>query len=91
MSMKNPLTPSGNETDTFRFVAQHVNHCATAVPILAEYLSKLLHKSRYAYTNSRNDVPYISKHAENKYHQFYMHKYTKSLFYTLVAFLKKWA
>jgi len=32
MSMKNPLTPSGIEPATFQFVAQHLNHCATAVP-----------------------------------------------------------
>ena len=32
MSMKNPLTPAGIEPATFRFVAQHLNHCATAVP-----------------------------------------------------------
>jgi len=32
MSMKNPLTPAGIEPTTFRFVAQHLNHCATAVP-----------------------------------------------------------
>jgi len=33
MSMKNPLTPAGIEPATFRFVAQHLNHCATAVPL----------------------------------------------------------
>jgi len=32
MSMKNPLTPAGTEPATFRFVAQHLNHCAAAVP-----------------------------------------------------------
>jgi len=32
MSMKNPLTPAGIEPATFRFVAQHLTHCATAVP-----------------------------------------------------------
>ena len=31
MSMKNPLTPGGIERATFQFVAQHLNHCATAV------------------------------------------------------------
>ena len=29
---KIPLTPAGIEPATFRFVAQHLNHCATAVP-----------------------------------------------------------
>jgi len=32
MLMKNPLTLAGIEPETFRFVAQHLNHCATAVP-----------------------------------------------------------
>ena len=32
MSMKNPLTAAGIEPATFRFVAQHLNHWATAVP-----------------------------------------------------------
>jgi len=43
MSMKNPLTPSGIEPATFRFVAQHLNHRATAVPkteVLGEDLSQ---------------------------------------------------
>ena len=30
MSMKNPLTPAGIEPATFRIVAQHLNHYATA-------------------------------------------------------------
>ena len=34
MSMKNPLTPAGIEPATFLFVAQHLNHCATAVPLI---------------------------------------------------------
>ena len=29
--MKYPLTPAGIESATFRFVAQHLNHCATAI------------------------------------------------------------
>ena len=33
MSMKISLTPAGIEPATFRFVAQHLNHCATAVPL----------------------------------------------------------
>ena len=27
------MTPSAIEPATFRFVAQHLNHCATAVPV----------------------------------------------------------
>ena len=32
MSMKNPMTPSGIEPVTFRFLAQHLNHCDIAGP-----------------------------------------------------------
>ena len=32
MSMKNPMTVAGIEPATFWFVAQHLNHRATAVP-----------------------------------------------------------
>jgi len=30
------MTPAGIEPATFRFVVQHLNHCATAVPRLFE-------------------------------------------------------
>ena len=30
--MKNPLTPAGIEPATCGFIAQHLKHCATAVP-----------------------------------------------------------
>jgi len=32
MSMKNPMTPAGIEPATFRFLTQHLKHCATSVP-----------------------------------------------------------
>jgi len=32
MSTRKPITPAGIEPATFRFVAQHLNHCAIAVP-----------------------------------------------------------
>ena len=33
VSIKNPLTTAGIKPETFRFVAQHLNHCATTVPL----------------------------------------------------------
>jgi len=45
MSMKNPLTPAGIEPATFRFVAQHLNHCATAVPLYS-YIIWMLKSGR---------------------------------------------
>ena len=33
------MTPSGIEPATFRFVAQHLNHCATAVPIFTSSIT----------------------------------------------------
>jgi len=38
MSMKNPLTPFAIEPATYRFVAQHLNHWATAVSSQQIYL-----------------------------------------------------
>jgi len=38
MSTKNPLTRAGIEPATFRFVAQHLNDCAAAVPTQTEEL-----------------------------------------------------
>jgi len=32
------MTPAGIETATFRFVAQHLSHCATAVPSVCEVI-----------------------------------------------------
>jgi len=43
--MKNPLTQPGIEPATFRFVAQHLNHCATAVPIIHKETSKLTNEN----------------------------------------------
>ena len=31
------MTQAGIEPATFRFVAQHLNHCATAVPLLVAW------------------------------------------------------
>ena len=39
---KNPLTPAGIEPVTFRFVAQHINRCATAGPTHSQFVYLLL-------------------------------------------------
>jgi len=44
--MKNPLTPAGIEPATFRFVAQHLNHCATAV--LVHHLNTQVFMKRFS-------------------------------------------
>jgi len=38
---KIPVTPSGIEPATFRFVTQHLNHCASAVPNIKMFLQEL--------------------------------------------------
>jgi len=43
--MKNPLTPSGIEPATFRFVAQHRNHCAT---LYCRSAAKIVHNRMFA-------------------------------------------
>ena len=48
---KNPLTPSGIEQVTFRFVVQHLNHCATAVPSFFRYFHIIRN-----YTRSHSSV-----------------------------------
>ena len=36
------MTSSGMELATFQFVAQHLNHCATAVPLFATLSHSIL-------------------------------------------------
>ena len=35
------MTPAGIEPATFRFVAQHPNHCATAVPLFHDEVTDI--------------------------------------------------
>ena len=58
MSVKNPLTPARIEPATFRFVAQHLNHCATAVPSMLQYVIIL-----FISTCSRVRVQYVTPSA----------------------------
>ena len=39
------MTPAGIEPATFRIVAQHLNHCATAVPYKNAGIKKWMHRS----------------------------------------------
>ena len=59
MSMKNPLTLAGIEQATFRFVEQHINHCATAVLTALEtrYQLCVLH---FVPTHSRKESTRLS-------------------------------
>jgi len=78
MSMKNPLTPAGIEPATFRFVAQHLNHCATAVPQLINNLTYLFRFPMHKNTSWQNNP---CKHNDNhKYagHVFDVRKFCKS-------------
>jgi len=47
--MKNPLTPAGIKPATYRFVAQHPNHCATAVPVHQMDLGLFIHLFIYLF------------------------------------------
>ena len=38
------MTPSGIEPATFRFVAQHLNHCTTAVPTKKQRINIIYRK-----------------------------------------------
>jgi len=40
--MKIPMTPAGIEPATFRFLARHLNHCATAVPLKLRLQFKII-------------------------------------------------
>jgi len=53
MSMKIPMTPAGIEPTTFRFVAQHLNHCATAVPEIITQYARYEHESGKFTLNQR--------------------------------------
>ena len=47
------MTPAGIEPATFRFVARHLNHCATAFPLSVQYVISLLFASLYYFQITR--------------------------------------
>jgi len=60
MSMKNSLTPPGIEPATFGIVAQHLNHCATAVPL------------RWWYNNINSQLDATITNFIDNYNQLYI-------------------
>ena len=57
------MTPSGIEPATFRFVAQHLNHCATAVPLIKYIVyNKVLSRYKLIYcAKSIYNIIYIDR------------------------------
>jgi hypothetical protein len=70
MSMKNPLKPARIEPATFRIVAQHLNHSATAVPITN---FKGNQKGSYISTNEDSEEIYVM----NRFYYHYDDEYDK--------------
>ena len=52
---KIPMTPPGIEPATFRFVAQHLNHCATAVPHIYIYIHTHTHTHIHSFRSLSHD------------------------------------
>jgi len=67
MSIKNPLTPAGIEPATFRFVAQHLNHCAT-LPRSPDFVCTVINIRRV-------NVLFIQFHNECLLYIFYLFIY----------------
>jgi len=58
------MTPAGIEPGTFRFVAQHLNHCATAVPI------RIIGTYQYTLRNITEEEDLIYRAAEARNHAY---------------------
>jgi len=57
---KIPMTPSGIESATFRFVAQHFNHCATEIShiiLIIIYFYNINHPTDFTFTYTINTCP----------------------------------
>jgi len=72
--MYNPLTPAGIEPATFRFVAQHLNHCANAVPSL---------QGRTEISNLKREAAFSSESSVSAEQQDVTSKKTEMLSYLL--------
>jgi len=62
------MTPAGVELATFRFVEQHLSHCAIAVPTLYMYLAlykQLISNFKCCNFNNRNTQQYKLRYNNN--------------------------
>ena len=50
------MTPAGIEPATFRFVAQHLNHCATAVSKIIVGFENIQYEMCYKDSNYSSDI-----------------------------------
>jgi len=78
MSIKNPLTPAGIEPATF--VAQHLNHCATAAPYILDKTMYKVHVSLCSYYTIRI---LISKTLTGTYEGIYAYVFKMCCYRTL--------
>ena len=70
MSMKKPMIPAGIEPATFRFVARHLNHCATAVLTSREDQSVFMIISRSFLLRMRSVSDQSCRENQNKHFMF---------------------
>ena len=84
--MKNPLTPRGIKQATFRFVAQHLNHCATAVQITPYSYTNIHtnrdmqgHRSMARFWESMADVSTFVSRLRDKFNTFYCLEQDKTI------------
>jgi len=94
---KFPMTPAGIETATFRFVAQHLNHCVTAVSSHYHGFLKLRGSQTASDATFRWRGPPESRRCMFHVHimlhivKISFYKWDNTKFHVLVALTHRWA
>ena len=65
------MTPAGIEPANFRFVAQHLNHCATAVPLKFTVFPQFSVILLWPFRNSMWPLDNHMAHVDNHWHSLY--------------------